>query len=96
MAYFHLDKAVVHGFRDFQKIKQHHALAYLRIQQEFDDFEENGFRLAQKPRTTTAVENLLASQPDLLDQLKKLGALREKGLLTEQEFADQKKRLMGS
>lgn len=96
MAYFHLDKAVVYGFRDFQKIKQHHALAYLRIQQEFDDFEENGFRLAQKPRPTAAVENLLASQPDLLDQLKKLGALREKGLLTEQEFADQKKRLMGS
>jgi len=31
----------------------------------------------------------------LLEQLKQLGELREKGLLTEEEFAIQKKRLLG-
>ncbi len=92
-AFLHLDRAVAAGFRDFQKIKEHHALAYLRIQKEFDTFEESGFRLSNP--LPEKQEDLLSTQPDLLDQLKKLGELREKGLLTEQEFADQKRKLLG-
>lgn len=92
-SFYHLDRAVVFGFKDFQKIKEHHSLAYLRIQKEFDSFEENGFRLKQN--APSAEGDLLSTQPDLLDQLKKLGELREKGMLTEQEFADQKKKLLG-
>ena len=34
-------------------------------------------------------------QMDLLDQLQRLAKLREKGLLTEREFTDQKRRLLG-
>lgn len=94
-AFSHLDKAVSLGFRDFQKIKEHHALAYLRIQKEFDDFEDNGYRL-QASAAKNNDENLLASQPDLLDRLSKLAELREKGLLTQQEFEDQKQKLMRS
>jgi tetratricopeptide (TPR) repeat protein len=94
-AFSHLDKAVSLGFRDFQKIKEHHALAYLRIQKEFDDFEENGYRLLASAAKNND-ENLLASQPDLLDRLSKLAELREKGLLTQQEFEDQKQKLMRS
>lgn len=94
LAFSHLDKAVQLGFKDFQKIKEHHALAYLRIQKEFDRFEDNGFRLG--PSTAKAAEeNLLASQPDLLDRLKKLSELREQGLLTQQEFEEQRQRLVG-
>jgi len=33
---------------------------------------------------------------DLLDQLKKLGDLRERGLLTDEEFAIQKEKLLRS
>lgn len=92
-SYYHLEQAVANGFKDFQKIKEHHALAFLRIQKDFDTFEENDFRrskaLPEKER------DLLSTQPSLLDQLKKLGELRENGLLTEQEFADQKRRLLG-
>ncbi len=95
-AFSHLDKAVSLGFKDFQKIKEHHALAYLRIQKEFDQFEENGFRIPPQPIATKPdEENLLASQPDLLDRLKKLAEMREHGLLTEQEYQDQRQRLMG-
>ena len=32
--------------------------------------------------------------PDLIDQLKELGALRDQGVLTEAEFAEQKARLL--
>lgn len=94
-AFYHLDKAVALGFRDFQKIKEHHALAFLRIQKDYDNFEENGFRLSLDNKKADARPNLLESRPDLLDQLKKLASLREQGLLTEQEFVDQKKRLLG-
>jgi TM2 domain-containing membrane protein YozV len=91
-SFHHLDQAVAAGFSDFRKIKEHHALAYLRIQKEFDSFEENGFRISKA--MPEKEEDLLSSQPNLLDQLKKLGELREKGLLTEQEFADQKRKLL--
>ena len=91
-AYYHLDQAVAGGFSDFRKIKEHHALAYLRIQKEFDTFEENGFRISEA--SPQKEEDLLSTQPNLLDQLKKLGELRERGLLTELEFEEQKRKLL--
>ncbi|MCO6479090.1 MAG: NINE protein [Phaeodactylibacter sp.] len=101
-AFFHLDRAVANGFNDFQRIKEHDALAFLRIQPEFEAFEKNGFRLQQPEKEETPPENLtqeqeeiLEGQPDLLEQLKRLGELREKGLLTEDEFTSQKRKLLG-
>lgn len=99
-AFRHLDMAVQMGFKDFQKIKEHHALAYLRIQQEFEPFEENGFRIppttdGKQQDMTKAKDELLSSQPDLLDRLKKLAELREHGLLTEQEFEAERQKIIG-
>ncbi len=101
-AFFHLDQAVANGFNDFQRIKEHDALAFLRIQPEFEAFEKNGFRLQQPVKEEAPPENLneeqeeaLEGQPDLLEQLKRLGELREKGLLTEDEFTSQKRKLLG-
>lgn len=95
-AFYHLDRAVALGFNDFKRIKEHDALAYIRIQDQFDEFEQNGFRLTMQLEAPK--ENLLDDTPnestDLLEQLKKLGELREKGLLTEEEFVAQKKRLL--
>lgn len=92
LAFKHLDLAVAHGFDDFERIKTHPALAFLRIQEEFEDFAENGFRL--RPQLQAAQkEEFIEGAPDLLDQLKKLAALREKGLLTEEEFQAQKRKL---
>ncbi|MEU6314362.1 SHOCT domain-containing protein [Streptomyces sp. NPDC047014] len=36
-----------------------------------------------------------ADTPNKLDQLKQLGDLRDQGILTEAEFADQKRRILG-
>lgn len=92
-AFFHLDKAVANGFDDFRRIKEHDALAFLRIQDQFDQFEGNGFRLT--PQLNAPKDDLLSSpRGDLLDQLKRLGDLREKGLLTEEEFVAQKRKLL--
>jgi TM2 domain-containing membrane protein YozV len=98
-AFSHLDQAVQLGFKDFQKLKEHHALAYLRIQKDFDAFEENGFRIppkaAESPVSNRGKDDLLASQPDLLDRLKQLATLREQGLLTESEFMEEQRKMMG-
>ncbi|MBR9920445.1 MAG: NINE protein [Bacteroidetes bacterium] len=95
--------AVANGFKDFTMIQEHDALAFVRIQSEFEAFVENKYRLPakaenkdpKKAEEATLEEDLLSTQPDLLDQIKKLGELRDNGMLTEDEFAAQKKKLLG-
>lgn len=112
-AFYHLDKAVSLGFNDFKRIKEHDALAYLRIQNDFETFEANNFRLEKTPSVeapkeqglelsspikeeekTEPEDSLNLESSDLLEQLKKLGELRDKGLLTEEEFVVQKRKLL--
>ena len=94
----HLDHAVKNGFVDFDKIKEHDALAYLRIQDSFEEFVKNGYCLdtpaKEEPIPTTVVTEEPSISTDLLEQIKKLGELREKGFLTEEEFTAQKRRLL--
>ena len=96
-AFYHLDRAVDLGFNDFAKIREHDAFAYLRIQDEFADFAKNGFQL--NPITRSSLQENQAADKlqlpnDLLDQLNKLNELKNKGLLTEEEFVVQKEKLM--
>ncbi len=92
-AFFHLSKAVEYGFKDFEKIRSHDALAYIRIKEEFQDFAQNGYRLVGPQQNPAA--SAITAQPDLLEQLRQLGELRERELLTEEEFLLQKKKLLG-
>ncbi|WP_116125221.1 NINE protein [Lewinella sp. IMCC34183] len=106
-AFYHLDRAVALGFDDFERIRTHDNLAFLRIQAAFPPFAANQFRLATaaaRPAENTADPLVAESEPrpaepvvrdELLEQLQRLAALREKGLLTELEFATQKRRLLG-
>ena len=97
-SFYHLDKAVANGFNDIDRIKNHDALAFLRVNPQFDQFQENGYRLI--PQLEAPKQGLLDDNPppkeeeDLLQQLKKLGELREKGLLTNEEFEKQKQKLL--
>lgn len=99
-AFFHLEKAVSFGFDDYHKIENHYALGYLRIRPEYDAFVANDYQIpAGLPARS---EDLLAELPhkpqeqslDVLDQLMQLGDLKEKGLITEDEFTKQKRRLL--
>ena len=98
-AYVHLDRAVALGFNDFEKIKTHDDLAYVRIQDRFEEFQKSGYRL-ELPATLSGTDNVPEVpktepvQDDvLLAQLKRLAELRDRGLLSEQEFIIEKKKL---
>jgi TM2 domain-containing membrane protein YozV len=97
----HLQKAVENGFTDLPRIHSHQALSYVRKQIEFQLFVENGYRIA--PALPQPMPNLLDQQPnnsvadstkDVLDEILHLGDLRDKGLISEEEFLQQKKKLL--
>jgi len=98
-AYMHIDRAVSLGFNDFEKLKTHDDLAFVRIQDRFEDFQKNGYRLelpATIPDTvqTPEIPKEENIQDDvLLAQLKRLAELRDRGLLSEQEFIIEKRKL---
>ncbi|MBP7272904.1 MAG: NINE protein [Saprospiraceae bacterium] len=94
LAFWHLDCAVQFGFRDFDKIKTHDALAFVRIQEEFITFANGGYRLSPEKRNMQGGGSVSTST-DFLEQIKQLGELRDSGVLTEEEFVLQKKKLFG-
>jgi len=103
-AFYHLDRAVALGLDDFDILKTRDHLAYVRIQPEWQQFEANGFRLAQQINAPKAEGDLLNSTPkaepqelsgDLLEELQQLATLKKNGLLTEAEFRIEKEKLLG-
>jgi TM2 domain-containing membrane protein YozV len=82
LALYHLEKAIQNGFKDFEKIKKEDTLAFLRIQPEFEPFVKNNYKRVE------TIEN-----QGLLDRLKHLASLRERGMLSEKDFAEQSKQL---
>ena len=91
LAFKHLSLAVENGFKDFDLIKSHDALAYARIQPNWDEFEEAGFQM-NKSLPSPDDDNIL--EEDLfLEQIKKLVEMRQKGILTDEEFIKEKAKL---
>lgn len=90
-AYEHVSMAVEMGFTDFERIDNHDALAFMRIQPQWEEFKANGYSL--RKQLEEPKENLLDNDL-LLQQLKKLNELKERGLITEEEFLEQKTKLI--
>lgn len=104
-----LQKAIAGGFKDFQKIKNTDALAFLRIQKEYDQIAASGFKdwpsdIGQEIEqpSNVFVEKEIEEAPSaplstdqLLAELKKLGEMRQKGQITDAEFFKEKQKLFG-
>jgi hypothetical protein len=76
--------------RDRQADAAHEELLRLRTQTEVETQVAEALRAEAAASAAPA-----ASVDDIYAQLTKLGELRERGLLTEAEFAQQKARLLG-
>lgn len=92
---FHLSKAIEQGFNDFDKINSHDALAFLRIQPEYEDFKAKGYQMNKKIAAPQQEEERLLDDV-VLTKIQRLGELREKGFITNEEFESQKRKLLRS
>ena len=91
----HLAKSVEYGFWNYDKIHEHPALENLRRSEAFRQFVRNDYRLVGALPSPS--ENLLETLPregNILDQIASLGELKDRGVITEEEFIEQKKRLL--
>ncbi len=89
-AFYHLSKAVEYGYSDFEKLKTHEGLAFIRTTPFFEDWlNRNTQNRTQKQKEVK--EDL----PDLLEQIKILNEKRERGELKEEDFLKERKKLMG-
>lgn len=98
-SFYHLENAIAFGFNDLAKIHNHDALSFLRATAEFDRFVANDYR--RPVELPLPADDLLSGAPtpppekdNLLEQIKRLGELRDQGILTNEEFTLQKKKLL--
>lgn len=94
-AYQHIVKAVGLGFNDFDRLNTHDDLAFVRIQAQWDDFKASGYK-TYKPFDKSPLPENVQPEPQndmLLEQLNKLNELRQKGLISDAEYATEKGRL---
>jgi hypothetical protein len=95
MTYFHLEKAVTNGLEDVNKIHEHHALAFIRSDNKFKLFVENNYKIQQETAPIEHEEKEKEEEKlDLYGSLLKLGDLKEKGIINEEEFNQQKKKIL--
>lgn len=105
LAIYHLELALSYGLPKPERLENHPGLAWLRQQPAYLQFRANNYRqqllapsqLAAATDVTT--DELLknepkAQTPDLLEQLRLLGELRNQGVLSEAEFAQQKQKIV--
>ena len=83
-AFAHLAKAVEHGFDNFRQIMTSTDLFYLREQESFQSFAQQGYNFSEP----------LTPANDTISKLERLAQLKAEGLLTNEEFEAQKKRLL--
>lgn len=110
-ALHHLSEAVNLGFKDIKKIHTHASLTFLRSTPGFEKFVSNGYqkladsapedKLDLNTPPAPAEKNIAAESAnnpgdDLLEQIKKLGELRDMGILTDEEFSAQKQKILNS
>ncbi len=91
---YHLAKSVEYGFWDLDKIHNHEALDYLRQTEAYRSFVDNDYRLVRE--LPSPQKDLLDEEPgeNLLDQIANLGELMERGVITREEFDEQKRKLL--
>lgn len=89
-ALFHLSKAVEKGFYDFERIKTHDNLAYLRTQPSYGSFVENGYKLVKSIEANKGLD----LSDNIITQIERLAKMRDQGIINDEEFQSQKSKLL--
>ena len=89
-----LSKAVKYGYSNFDRIDTYSNLSWIRSNSNFQKFKLNGYKfLAEQFEQTNSNDNSSITE-DIISKIERLGQLKEKGLITEEEFQNQKKKLL--
>jgi hypothetical protein len=84
--------AVIAGTASAVGGRVHHRQETKWAQQEEQQYQQQQAQQASPPQAAAAAP---ASGGSMIDQLKELGELKAQGILTEEEFAAQKAKLLG-
>lgn len=95
-AFKYIELAVQNGLSDSERILTHDDLAFVRIQPEFESFRKKGFKQDHEVASVSSpsIETPRPNDDVLLAQLNRLMELRRKGVLTEQEFLRERKKVL--
>jgi len=93
-SFYHYDKSVQYGLKQTGKILEMDEFAYLRVQPEFEAFKNNNFRLNANQEQINTPDESLVMDDLLLARLNKLKEMRERGLLSENEFLAEKQKII--
>jgi len=93
-AYRHLRRAVLLKANNLDIISKDEGFAWLRTQADYTRRRRAGYGPVEPIIETTAQPSLPPRQDNILERLEKLGELKERGLLDDDEFLREKKRLL--
>lgn len=98
----HIALAISKGYADFNKIKTYNSLSWIRKQEGYDAFVKSGYSMeytaADKKENTTTEKKEASkdSTSDMIEKIEKLANLKEKGMLSQEEYEEQKKKILNS
>ncbi|MGI8470516.1 MAG: TPR end-of-group domain-containing protein [Pyrinomonadaceae bacterium] len=84
-AFAHLSLAIEQGFKDFTEMNSAPRLNFLRSQPEFREYARNGYKFSSVKSS---------DNEDFITKLERLGKLKSEGLITEEEYVEQKSKLL--
>lgn len=99
-SYTALEKAIALGYSNFEKVNGDPNLDWLRKQPDYEKFVANGFKKTEveNPKTEPSMEKQdkkgSSLNEDVIQKLEKLAELKDRGILTEEEFQEQKKKIL--
>jgi len=85
-----LSKAIELGYSNFEKINTQRDLEWLRHHPDYPDFVKYGYRIKARNHNTAHDHS-----GDIYEKLERLAQLKQKGVISEEEFAREKRRMLG-
>lgn len=93
-AYRHLRRAVLLKANNLDIISKDEGFAWLRMREDYTRRRRAGYGPVEPLVGTNTPPSLPPRQDNILERLEKLGELKERGLLDDDEFIREKKRLL--
>lgn len=99
-SYTALEKAILLGYSNFEKVNGDPNLDWLRKQPDYEKFVANGYKKVDvdNSKTEPSMEKQdkkgSSLNEDVIQKLEKLAELKDRGILTDEEFQIEKKKLL--